>query len=189
MKSNKLAWIVLLIWFTSSYACFVPPKSTKLKPLELISNTASIYLVELKQSNVGKCDMTEKEIMEMVGILGYDTILSDCISKSYGSLELLDFKVLEVLKGEKKESIKIRGMIIAENKRVNYMSFQQKHNDRFNLRTDGSSQILPSCEIVQSYLFGEKYLVFIDGPSHFKSNELIEDPEVDSWYKFVKVNL
>lgn len=96
------------------------------------------------------------------------------------------FKVIETLKGSKKSTFLLEGVLSSD---ANGTDFDHHNRKDFWLPSGGRSQIEPSCEIIPTFQHGKKYLIFASKPYHFKSFELIESVDNDEWIKKVKKQL
>lgn len=94
---------------------------------------------------------------------------------------LVDFKVVETLKGKKKNKIQIKAMLGT----LKDTDFQKHEQVEFWQPSGGRMQIEPSCDINPHFEKGKKYLLVMSEPYHVKSFELILDKN-DKWLKEVK---
>ncbi|WII72745.1 hypothetical protein QJS83_02530 [Bdellovibrio sp. 22V] len=104
------------------------------------------------------------------------------LAEALGSLDgKVDFKVIERIKGKKREKFQVPALITEETG----TDFKAHTLESFWSKSGGRGQIEPSCEIVPNFQKGKKYLVFLDKPYHLKSFELIET-DGDVWLKKVR---
>ncbi|MEN0059686.1 MAG: hypothetical protein AAGB31_12680 [Bdellovibrio sp.] len=94
---------------------------------------------------------------------------------------IVDFKVVETLKGKKKNKIHIEAMLGT----LKDTDFNKHEQVEFWQPSGGRMQIEPSCDINPHFEKGKKYLLVMGKPYHVKSFELILDKN-DKWLKEVK---
>jgi hypothetical protein len=159
--SPYLTIVVVLSTTLEALACYAPSPEQKVDWKVLVKRTNDIALAE---------------VIEV-------TTVGQAVAIDPQGNTIYKLKVIETLKGKADPTFNLVGDITDAGQDTDFSKHKSK--SFWNRGSAGRSPIRPDCVIPPTFKKGERYLVFLTKPYHFKSFELIKS-DGDEWLKKVR---
>ena len=157
-------WITFAFGYCTSWGCLAPLEEQVVSWQELVKRTSEIVLVEVASE---KIQVNSSKLF------------------SNGSVRYA-LKKLKNLKGNSASMIYLKGFPVEKTSRPDFNS--HKDDNFWATATNGLGNITADCKILPSFKTGERHLLFLTPPYHFKSFEKVVTDD-DLWLRRVEVEI